>query len=63
MRVKHLKKLLPCFDTPLCFCADVEENNHLFIALFFLLKNPLYTKGRHLSGKAGVAISGFQELV
>lgn len=32
----------------LCFCVDVAENNHLFIALFFLLKNPLPTKG-HLS--------------
>lgn len=62
-RVKHLRKLLPCSATHLCFCVDVAENNHLFIALFFLLKKPLPTTGRHLSGKAGVTISGFQELV
>lgn len=47
----------------LCFCVDAAENNHLFIALFFLLKSPLPTKGRYLSGKADVSISGFQELV
>ncbi|RMC09169.1 hypothetical protein DUI87_14176 [Hirundo rustica rustica] len=41
---------------------DVAGNNHLFIALFFLLKNPLPTKGRYLPDKADVAISGFQEL-
>lgn len=46
----------------LCFCVDVAESSQLSIAHFFLLKNPLPTKGCHLSDKADVQSVAFRNL-